>query len=89
MRDFQSLDKGLLNSEFELGRELFEKLRAQGWAPFKTAALIYRHGYLDGRESKRRDIDHICRELAMYKQKEKAAVQSPPEANKEGSAPNE
>lgn len=89
MRELQSLDRTLLNSEFELARSLYEQMRSQGYSPFKIAAMIYRHGYLDGRDAQKGKTTEAYKRLAALRATEPQDPISPPEATVEGSTENE
>ena len=63
MRESTTLAKALLNSEFELAKALHDTMRGQGYSSVKTAAMIYRHGYLDGRDSQREKTNVAYKKL--------------------------
>jgi len=72
MRDIATLDKSLLNSEFEIARAVFELARGQGHGPLKAAAIVYRHGVLDGmavgKEREKKAYDRLHEHMKVCKQ---------------------
>lgn len=54
MRNIITLSKNLTYDEFELTRQLWETMEREGVPPIRAAAMIYRHGRLDGRDEQRR-----------------------------------
>lgn len=92
MRDLESLSKHLLQSEFETARSLFDLARAQGFAPIKAAAMVYRQGYLDGKETQKSKTVEAYKKLQAYRQHEtpdNTIDDSQPEATIEGSIDND
>lgn len=87
MRDIQTLSKNILNSEFELARSLYELMRSQGYAPLKAAAMIYRYGYLDGKDTQKERISEAYKKLNSLKAE--MNTNSLPEATEEGSIQND
>lgn len=90
MRELHDLDKSLLNSEFELGKALYERMRAQGYPPFKSAAMIYRHGVLDGKDEARHWKKEYHKLKHSLRLNDECIVSEtrPPEATTEGSTEN-
>ncbi len=70
-------------------------MRSQGYSPFKIAAMIYRHGYLDGKESQREKVKEAYKRLYDRSNPTQPDTTSPPEATadivlqQEGSISNE
>ena len=87
-RNLNALDQSLLNSEFELARVIYDQARGQGHGPLKAAALVYRHGFLDGREKERARADAAHKRLHEFKAQLESG-NSQPEATNEGSDNNE
>ena len=65
MRDLATLDKKLLASEAELGRELWYRLKTAGYTPAKAAAIIYEYGYLDGKADSKARVNEVYRKKAL------------------------
>lgn len=89
MRDLTTLDKGLLQSEFELARALHDLIRSQGYSSVKAAAMIYRHGYLDGGDKQKKRVGEAYKKYQELKASLGQSEQSLPEAIEEGSAGHE
>lgn len=88
MREIQTLDKFLLKNEFETARAVYEAARGQGFGPVQAAALVYRHGFLDGKELQRGKTSQAYQKLNELRA-EMCPEQSPPEATiEEGSDTN-
>lgn len=87
-RDLHTLDQNLLNSEFEIARAIYEHARSQGYAPLKAAALVYRHGILDGKESEKAKTKAVHKRFHEFVERTKSG-ESLPEAINEGSDDDE
>lgn len=66
-RDLHTLDRELLNAEFEVARAIYEQARAQGYGPVKAAAMVYRHGVLDGKAEGKQKADNAYRQLGLMR----------------------
>ena len=92
MRDIQLLDKRLLNAHFETARMVYNYALNQGHGPVKAAALVYAHGFLDGkvRGDERAKEAHNRLHAHLYAQPaEPSDPITPPEAAEEGSKDDE
>jgi len=63
MRDITSLDRQLLNSEYEAAKTLYGRAREQGHSAIKSAAMCYRAGRLDGQESQKARTQEAYKKL--------------------------
>ena len=65
MRELPKLDKSLLMTEFDLARDVWDKAQRDGYGQHRAAALLYKHGYLDGRGSMKFQKEEAYRRLAI------------------------
>ena len=91
MRGTEFLNKTLSYAEYETAKVLYDELTRQKCDPAKAAALIYRCGFLDGRDNHRQRIEDKMRARQAYIEQKaaKKAIESQPEAIIEGSGIND
>lgn len=65
MRELPKLDKSLLMTEFDLARDVWDKTQRDGYGQHRSAAILYKHGYLDGRSSMKFQKEEAYRRLAI------------------------
>lgn len=65
MRELQKLDKSLLMAEFDLARDIWEKTQRDGYGQHRSAAIVYKHGFLDGRNTMKAQKEEAYRRLAI------------------------
>lgn len=87
MREIQKLEKHLLKSEYDTAKAIYEAARNQGYGPLQAAAIVYRHGFLDGKDIQKARVSEAYKKL--YALKAEQEQNSPPEAIIEGSTDNE
>ena len=65
MRNIEALDKQLLASEFQEGKDLFNLLRERGYSTAKAAAMVYRAGFTDGKDTQRARANAAHKDLHL------------------------
>lgn len=98
MRDIEKVNRQLLKTEFDVAKAIYEQARGDGYGPVVAAAIVYRCGYLDGRDTQRErtkkaysKLNELRKAEAIAEVAEVEALELPslPEADEKGENENE